>query len=525
MKPHSEDNGIEYLTALVRAQFDPDAAEPPLPGTKTNQKSNKPRTIPELRQQMAQRLAEKIRKEFQPGLVSLFVLTERQAATLEALELPPELTEEVLSLNWLREEMDNYAVNDRLEIITTMPPSDEGKKPDWNKWWMDHAGSGIGVHRPQDHDPLKDPLSEMLNQVISAMAQAAAPEIPNHGDMARHMLEFGVPEAFSKRRTRPKNDKLDLTQVWIMGGKIRSLAWGIGITGQEHPARRPDSPEELLAELEEQGTQVRQDMGTITGLEELRKTLREANIEHTYANARSGQWHDRKARESHLLDHRGYGNNSRNQICIPEGEEAGEEPEEIRTQAEWNLMTLTVPEHPGAKDAPLNSPDEEASNIGFLNRLSPKDVREYLEGRSEEPNPPMPEPCPRAAECPSWCGRLQETGEFPFPLTHDGRHESCQYWQFMERHRDLRPAQRKIFAQAAIDAELDRGRRNRDPNSPARPRPGQNRQGMKPKKRNQRCGRSPRKRSSQPCSEEWGKAIPVWRQRARPITQKFHIRR
>ena len=44
MKPHSEENGIEYLTALVRAQFDPDAAEPPLPGTTTKPKSNKPRT-------------------------------------------------------------------------------------------------------------------------------------------------------------------------------------------------------------------------------------------------------------------------------------------------------------------------------------------------------------------------------------------------------------------------------------------------------------------------------------------------
>ena len=460
-KPHSEENGIEYLTALIRAQFDPDAAEPPLPGTKTKQKSNEPRTIPELRQQMAQRLAEKIREEFQPGLASLFVLTKRQATTLEALELPPELTEEVLSLNWLREEMSNYAVNGRLEIITTMPPSDEGKKPDWNKWWMDHAGSNIGVHRPQDHDPLKDPLSEMLNQVISAMARAAVPEIPNHGKMARHMLEFGVADAFSNRRTKPKNEKLDLTQVWIMGGKIRSLAWLIGITGQEHPARRPDSPEELMAELEEQGTQVRQDMGTITGLEELRKTLREANIEHTYANARSGQWHDSKARENYLLDHRGYGNNGRNQILLPEGEEAGEEAGEIRTQAEWNLMTLTVPKHPGAEDQPLLSPDGEASNIGFLNRVSPKDVREYLEGRSEEPNPPTGEPCPRAAECPSWCGRLQETGEFPFPLTHDGRHESCRYWQFMERHTGLRPAQRNIFAQAAIDAELDRKKKRR----------------------------------------------------------------
>ena len=457
MKPHSGDNGIEYLTALIRTQFDPDAAEPPLPGTKTSQKSNKPRTLPELRQQMAQQLAEKIRQEFRPGVASLFVLTERQAATLKALALPPELTEEVLSLNWLREEPWNHAVIGRLETIATMPPSDEGKKPDWKKWWMDHASSRIGVHRPQDHDPLKDPVSEMLNQVISAMAQAAAPEIPNHGKMARHILGFGVPDALNNKRAKPKNKKLDLTQVWIMGATIRSLAWRMGITGQEHAAQRPDSPEELMAELEEQGTQVRQDMGTITGLEELRKTLREANIEHTYANARSGQWHDRKAKENYLLDHRGYENSRRHQICLREGEDPGE----IRTQAEWDLMDLTVPEHPGAEDEPIHSPDAAASNIGFLNRVSPKAVREYLEGRSEEPNPPMPESCPRAAECPSWCGRLQETGEFPFPLTHDGRHESCRYWQFLERHTGLRPAQRNIFAQAAIDAELDRKKKRR----------------------------------------------------------------
>ena len=451
MKPHSEENGIEYLTALIQAQYDPDAAEPPLPGTKTKQKSNKPSTFPELRQQMAQRLAEKIRKEFRPGMASLFVLTERQAATLEALELPPELTEKVLSLNWLREEPSHHAMNDRLETIATMPPPSEGKKPDWKKWWIDHASSRIGVHRPQDHDPLKDPISEMLNQVISAMAQAAAPEIPNHGEMACHMLEFGVPGTLSNRRARPKNEKLDLTQVWIMGEKIRSLAWRMGITGQEHPARRPDSPEALLAELEEQGTHVRQDMGTITGLEELRKTLQGANIEHTYANARSGQWHDRKANENYLLDHRGYDNSGCNQTCLREGEE----PEEIMTQEEWDLMTFTVPEHPGAENEPIRSTDAAASSIGFLNQISPKAVREYLEGRSEEPNPPTGEPCPRAAECPSWCGRLQETGEFPFPLTHDGWHESCQYWQFLERHGDVRPAQRKIFAQAAINAALD----------------------------------------------------------------------
>ena len=31
MKPHSEEKDIQYLTSLIRAQYDPDAAEPPPP--------------------------------------------------------------------------------------------------------------------------------------------------------------------------------------------------------------------------------------------------------------------------------------------------------------------------------------------------------------------------------------------------------------------------------------------------------------------------------------------------------------
>ena len=457
-------NGIEYLTALIRAQFDPDAAEPALPAAAIGV----PETFQQLRQRMAERLAGRVKDQFSPGMSGLFVLTARQAATLRSLSLPPDIPEQVLSLNWLKRDPAQHAVNDRLETIAAVPPAPENGRPDWKRWWMNNAHSLIGIHRPQDHDPQKDPVSEMLNQVISAMAEAAAPEIPNHGEMARHMLDFGIPDAFSNRRVRPKNKKLDLTQVWIIGARIRELAWRMGITGREHAARRPDSPEALRAELKERGIAVRQDMGAITGLEQLRKTLREANIGEVYANARSGHWHDRKANESYMLDHRGYRNGGQNQICLREGEDA----EKLRTQAEWYLMTLTVPEHPGAEDEPIHSPDPAASNIGFLNRVSPRAVREYLDGVSEDPNPPMPEPCPRATECPSLCGRLQETGEFPFPLTHDGRHESCRYWQFLEKYGGMEPAQRKIFAQAAVDAELNgsknrKNKREREPDQAA----------------------------------------------------------
>ena len=416
MKPYSEEKGIQYLTALVRAQFDPDAAEPPLPGTKTNQKSNKPRTIPELRQKMAQRLAEKIRKEFQPdGIGSLFVLTQRQTATLEALELPPELTEEVLSLNWLREEISNYAVNDRLEIIATMPPSDEGKKPDWNKWWMDHAGSNIGVHRPQDHDPLKDPLSEMLNQVISAMAQAATPEIPNHGKMARLHAGIWSPGGLQQQTHQAKERETGPHPGLDHGRKNKQPGMGDrnNRAGTSQPEGRT-AQRYCWQELKEQGTQGAPGHGDnhrAGGTQENAAGSQTSNIRTPTPGADSGTTGmPRKTTCSTTV-----GTARTAETRSASWKEKSQK--EIRTQAEWDLMILTVPEHPGAKDAPLNrifgiNPDEEASNIGFLNQLSPKAVREYLRN-SEEPNPPMPEPCPRAAECPSWCGRLQETREFP----------------------------------------------------------------------------------------------------------------
>ena len=188
-------------------------------------------------------------------------------------------------------------------------------------------------------------------------------------------------------------------------------------------------------------------------------------------------------------------------------------------------MTLTVPEHPGAKDQPLNSPDGEASNIGFLNRVSPQAVREYLEGRSEEPNPPMGEPCPRAAECPSWCGRLQETGEFPFPLTHDGRHESCRYWQFLEKHKGLRPAQRSIFAQAAIDAELDTKKKRRPKQaSAAQASPKAREKPQASPKAQEKPQEKPQEtQQAGPVLKEWARRFRCGDGGRAPLLGKFHI--
>ncbi len=230
---------IEYLTALIQAQCDPDRAEPTLPGTAAGRGEGIPKTVDQLRRQMAQQLAEKVRREFRRGIAGLFVLTPAQARTLDTLGLPPEVSRQVLSLNWLQEAPGNYAVNQRLRTIAELPPKPENGNPDWKRRWLEHAHTPTGIARPQDHDPLKDPVSEMLNRVIRAMAEAAAPEIPSHGDMAHHLLEHEIPDSLNHRLAKPAKDPLDLTLVWTAGARMRSLICRMGINGQEHAARKP----------------------------------------------------------------------------------------------------------------------------------------------------------------------------------------------------------------------------------------------------------------------------------------------
>ena len=58
--PQPELAGLELLTALIHAQFDPAAADPLPPGLLDGRKKRSPKTIEQLRRQMAGRLAEKI---------------------------------------------------------------------------------------------------------------------------------------------------------------------------------------------------------------------------------------------------------------------------------------------------------------------------------------------------------------------------------------------------------------------------------------------------------------------------------
>ena len=283
------------------------------------------------------------------------------------------------------------------------------------------------------------------------MAEAAAKDPPTHGSIAAWIVR-------TRRENPEKEDPdVDLSAVWTNGVRVRSLAWRVGLRGTEIPLPEPSNPEDLLAELTSLGFNITTDMGSIGTLEELRASLGGAKTQDIHANAASRRWCLKNVRDSHLINSPGQHTTRSNQLVITPQNTAGTEGTDagqVRTNAEWNLMMQTVPELPGTLQSMIITPNRTAAVIAFLNHTTPHAVEQYLDEGREEPGNSRPEPCPYANTCPSWCGHLQASGEFPFALTHDGKHESCQYQQFLVRYGAMDVQQREPLAQAELKQRL-----------------------------------------------------------------------
>ena len=434
--------GLERMMGIIRETMKKGEKEK---GQESWEERKKPvRDFAEQRRRMERRLRAEMEKLLLGWDRHRFVLNEGQIQTLQGLELPEKTCRDILSLNLMPMETMHHQVNDRLETIMALPPTpEEMESPDWETWWLDQRTSHIGVARPQDHDPLRDTVEEYPNSVIRAMMERAVLHIPTPERIAQDLMERGKKNTSTNRRSTPdraSRQRANLTDVWESICQMRYLAFRIGTPQETLERMEPSSPEELLEMLKEKETPVRQDGGTITGLEELRRTMRENNVSRIEASGWSRRWQDRDNNNRSIL-RKGPGiSNGENQIVEqrlwPQGENPS--PEEER------LVRLTAPEHPGHPQHPIWLSQEAA--VGFINQVTPRAVREYLQGISDDPEPEPPDPCPLAGSCISWCSHLQRTGEHPFPLTDGGTFQECEYYQFLHRYGHLEGETRREAA-------------------------------------------------------------------------------
>ena len=421
--------GVEDFTHRVLSGWDPALSIRPNQVLIPSQTA--PATLQQLRQEMTQKTNNATARMVKSLKQGAFYLAPGAIRTIYGLGLPEHTTDQVCSLNFLNMDIHQHKVNYRLNAIASMPPTELliGDTPDWRQWWLDQQDARIGIPRSWEHDPLQDPVSETLNTVIEAMRQQAVQHLPSFTDIARHI-----------RKNPPKRARrFSLSQVYVTAIRIRNLALSLGLTAPELASVDPDPPEEVLKELEKNGITVRQDMGAIGALTELKGALGPTGLEDINASGPRRLWYDKYAEDGWMIHPVYYRSDHSSQL----------HPDlcQDHSDAEFRLMALTVPEHPGTEQSIINAPNPAAAVIAYLNRTTPKATLDYLENRTADPRPPpTAAPCPLAGRCASWCGYLQSQEEFPFPVTFDGDHRSCGYHQFLAIHQDSPPQLREAAA-------------------------------------------------------------------------------
>ncbi len=422
------------LLDRIRQHYDPDA----YPKTETPAKpaTGRPKSFAQLRTQMSGRTAMLLGERLRSLRFNLFYLTQGALRTLELLDAPERTKDEVRSLNYQVFHFENYPINDRLAVVAALPQTPEGEEegPDWTAWWLDHRDEHIGVHRPQDHDPKEDPVSERLNVLIAAMARAALPHLPSYLECARRLKEDEPRKALS------------LAAVCAAYSKTRLLANRIGVRTDFDP-----DPDQAASELTGASLSFTKDLGFIKSLPELREERPAGGTEKVRTIISANLWHDRET----LRTAPPFGRHSNMNVDdIWESPETG--AAEI-SNAERHLIRAAAPPHPMMDDSPIWVQDPAAAAIAFKNHTTPKHAREFLSGQTDDPTPPGNlDRCPMASECRTWCGRLQEQGDLPFPLTFDGRYDSCAYHQFLQVHRNNAPEFREEAAKRMAQEEHER---------------------------------------------------------------------
>ena len=250
----------DYIFAIIASQM---GERPATPSTTANHAQPLPHTpsFDHLRSHMQKDTQEYLVHLTRDLRTRLFILLPRQFQTLTTLDVPRHLLDQLASLTFLKLRSAPYPVQDRLQTIAAVPnPTGPLQPPDWRRWWWDHREQRIGVHRPWDHNPQADPVSEDLNQVITAIANEAANHLPHPHEIH--------PLIKTKSNASPT-----LSQVYAALSDIHQTGLRMLLPPERLTILRMGNPDAVLKDLRDHSLPVQQDMGNITTLQALKPLL------------------------------------------------------------------------------------------------------------------------------------------------------------------------------------------------------------------------------------------------------------
>ena len=362
---------------------------------------------------------------------NLFMLLPEQIATLESLNLDAQDVEFVRSINFLSRPTRIYNLSNLLQAVETIPPKpNEKSQPDWTGWWMTWAKKKPGMHRGTIKNTT--PTEDLLSRVLDAMTEQAIQHWPTYAELA----QFISPGKTAR-----------LGQIYTMACHITSMATDIRVNYSEIPYQNK-SPEQVAEILDNAGTEYERDIGTIGDIAELKTLIAPYGLDQIYTNNCNGTWYHNKIGDSWVISYNAPNNiNPRLELAKPNYRE----PDTELSNDELKLTKLTGPTSQQSQITNDLMKNSTISSIARVNSMSLKAAMEFLEGpETERPIPESHPKCLMAEQCQTNCGHAQRTDLFPFPLTPDGKFESCLYWQFLSLNINKPPITRELAAQEEI---------------------------------------------------------------------------
>ena len=441
----SRDRFCALVTNQINSESQPRRGTPKRAKTVQHRTDKKPKSFSGLLDLMHQRTAADIDSFASSMARNLFLLSPESIHTLMSFDLPEQTLHAVLSLNYMSKAIDQYDINDRLDVIATAPPSTPTQKPDWTQWWLDHTDTYIGISRTPDPERYDPDVIAALDQTVRAMAAEAAQHFPTLRQMAEHQTR----NPFSATPSKKAAISVTLLDAWHHVDNFHQLGRQMLMSpAQLKPAWYP-SPEELLHHLQLTGLNPHQDTGSLISIQDIRKHTDTIPLKHMEILVSSNIWLDHRNPRSYRIGPTRYG------TATPGTQETKlsppPDPNDAPGPKEQHLMLYTVPFHPALTDGFFNHEDPQAERIAWFSGTTPNQADDYLYHRTEDPGlPPGLTKCPLIDSCASHCARAQREDTIAYPFTLDGSHHSCAYMAFLSVHRNSTPDVRETAAEATI---------------------------------------------------------------------------
>ena len=392
-------------------------------------------TLAEARQQMIRNTLSLLNGLSGLNVRDLFLLRPGQLHTLENLGTDPEAVAFVKSVNYLSQTGPDYAYNSLLKTIATIPPAGlDGGPPDWKNWWLIWAREHPGPRR--HHKPeAQSPAESVLNRVIAAMAKAAA----QHWPAAPDLIAFagGAKQSGS------------LANACTLAGHVAATAQAMGLSPESIPYRHI-GPEALAGQLDQSGTAYRKDIGRVSDLPAMKELLGKEGLKEIYTCRKTGIWYGRDTSDGYIIAQNApAGDCLRTRLVAPGPDRSNGGPRNY----EEALAEMLAPPAGDRRNATLDEITTHltTAHVARVNLMSPQAITEFFAGDAAAPGAEIHPVCPMHEECRSVCGAAQRAGLFPFPLTWDGRFESCRYWRFRAENAGKDPVNRELSARLAYE--------------------------------------------------------------------------